>query len=325
MDLNHAVVLLAAFLALRFFGEPIAVGVAAAIEFLLSHLAEVPVEVEDVRTAFIQWLRELGLVFLPFLVVVFVAALAVNLSQVGFLFTTETMTFNLAKLNPFTGVMRLFSLRGFVRTGMGAAKLAVIAAIAGTTLWGWRYEIAASAFFEMAPLVEFIARRMVDLGLRVSLGLLILGILDYLFQRWQYEQDIKMSKQEVKEELKMLEGDPKIKERRRRVQMQLAVQRMLGRVPKATVVITNPTEVAVALEYEANRMGAPVLTAKGTGRLAQRIRELAVQHRVPIVPNPPLARALYRGVEVGQSIPPDLYRAVAEVIAHVYRMRGMAA
>jgi flagellar biosynthetic protein FlhB len=164
---------------------------------------------------------------------------------------------------------------------------------------------------------------MLALSLRAALALLALAVLDYGLQRWQHERDLRMSKREIREELKRYEGDPRIRERRRVLQRRLALQRMMLGVPEATVVITNPTHFAVAVRYE-KPMDAPVVVAKGAEQMALRIRETAMEHGVPIVERQELARALYRSVEVGQAIPSDLYKAVAEILAYVYRLKGFA-
>jgi flagellar biosynthetic protein FlhB len=158
------------------------------------------------------------------------------------------------------------------------------------------------------------------LGLKLAAIFVVLAVLDYMYQRWQYRQDLRMTKQEVREEMKRMEGDPLIREQRRHIQRQMAMRRMSAEVPKADAVITNPTHVAVAVRYDAETMAAPRVVAKGADLLAQRIREIAMEHGVPIVEKPALARALYRAVEVGQEIPVKFYRAVAEVLAFVYRI-----
>jgi flagellar biosynthetic protein FlhB len=162
------------------------------------------------------------------------------------------------------------------------------------------------------------------LAVRLGLVLLVLALLDYAYQRWNWWRHLKMTKQEIKDELRNMEGDPLIRQRRRRAQLQLAIQRISAAVPQSDVVVTNPTEFAVALAYDEQTMAAPRVTAKGQDFLALRIRQLAQQHGVPIVQRPPLARALYAAVEVGQEVPPMFYRAIAEVLAYVYQLSGRA-
>lgn len=161
-----------------------------------------------------------------------------------------------------------------------------------------------------------------SVGMRVALLLLVLAILDYGYQKFRNEQELKMTKQEIKEEMRRMEGDPKVKQRRRQVAMQLISKRLKRDVPTADVVVTNPTELAIALKYDGAEMRAPKVVAKGQGHMARRIREIAIEHGVPIVERRPLARAMYRMVEVGQEIPEEFYSAVAEILAYVYELTG---
>jgi flagellar biosynthetic protein FlhB len=162
------------------------------------------------------------------------------------------------------------------------------------------------------------------LALRMALVLFIIALFDYAYQKWEFEKSIKMSKQEIKEEYKQMEGDPKIKAKIRQKQRELAQRRMMSDVPKADVVVTNPTHIAVAIQYDQHNMSAPLVVAKGEDRIAQKIREIAEEHDIPIVENKPLARALMKQVEIGESIPEDLYRSVAEVLAFVYKLKKSA-
>jgi flagellar biosynthesis protein FlhB len=155
---------------------------------------------------------------------------------------------------------------------------------------------------------------------RIALAILFLGILDFGFQKWQHGQDLRMTEQEMRDELKQYEGNPQIKQRIRGIQRQMSMNRMMAEIPEADVVITNPTTYAVALRFKPNEMDAPIVIAKGTRLIAERIRDLAIEHNVPIVERPPLARALYRTIEVGQAVPEDLFRAVAEVLAYIYEI-----
>jgi flagellar biosynthetic protein FlhB len=169
----------------------------------------------------------------------------------------------------------------------------------------------------------FIARVAFKILFFVCLALIILALLDYIYQRWQFEQSIKMTKQEVKDERKQVEGDPKVKSRIRKAQLEMAARRMMEAVPEADVVITNPVHLAVALKFDASEMVAPTVIAKGAGHIAERIKEVASEHQVPIVEDKPLAQTLFKMVEIGEFIPVELYRAVAEILAYVYRLKGM--
>jgi flagellar biosynthetic protein FlhB len=227
---------------------------------------------------------------------------------------------NLEKLNPFTGFQKFFNLRSFVELVKSIFKLAVITAIVYFTFRSrWREVMVWSALTPLG-LVQAIAGLVGLVWLRVVLAMLVLGIVDYGYQRWQYNQELRMTVQEAREETKEVEGDPRVRQRIRQVQRQMAMQRMMGEVPEAEVVVTNPVRYAVALRYNASEMQAPVVTAKGARLVAERIREIAVEHDVPIVQKPDLARMLYRTIDVGQPVPETLFVAVAEVLAFVYEI-----
>jgi len=261
-------------------------------------------------------------ILLPVMLTVTILALASTVAQVGLLFTVRPITPSLDKLNPINGLKRMFSARSAVQLLMGVAKMLVLSAVAYWTLKGRLARLAGVSLLPHQAVAEVTVDFLLTLGIRLTTCLLVLAIIDWIYQRMQYEKDLRMTKQEVREELKRMDGDPHVKRRRREIQMQLALQRIRSAVPKADVVVTNPTSFAVAIQYDARTMNAPKVTAKGADLLAQRIRELAILHGVPIVERPPLARALYRTVEVGQEIPAQFYRAVAEVLAYVYELAG---
>ena len=243
-----------------------------------------------------------------------------NLLQVGFILSARPIQPRLSKLSPLQGLQRIFSMRGLMRLVMSLAKVAVVAAVALLTIWFdlpavlTLIQLGAGALFAGAAGLVF------DLAIRIAIVLLILALLDYMFQRWQHEKDMRMSKQEVREEHKRMEGDPLTKQRRTKIARQLTLQRISMAVPKADVVVTNPTHFAVAMRYDGDTMVAPKVVAKGADFLALRIRQLALAYGVPLVERPELARALYRNVEIGQEIPPEYYAAVAEILAYVYRL-----
>jgi flagellar biosynthesis protein FlhB len=258
---------------------------------------------------------------LPLLVVV-VAAVAGTVLQVGFVFATEKFGPDIARLSPLAGFKRLFSLRSGMEFFKSLAKIATVAAVAA-----W---MAFPALDRLAHMVrepaELLPGDIYQLILRLLFGVLavvtVLAIFDYAYQRMSFMHSMRMSKQEVKEENKQAEGDPVIRARLRAIRMNRARKRMMAAVPKASVVITNPTHYAVALQYEMGDRGAPKVVAKGADLVAQKIREIAKEHDVPIVENPPLARALYAAVEVDREIPSEHYKAVAEIISYVFRLKG---
>ncbi len=258
---------------------------------------------------------------LPFMLVCFVAALMVNIVQVGFLLTAEPLRPNLNRFNPVEGIKRMFSLRSVVELAKSIAKAVIIGYVLYISIKG-AYPFLIDTM-KMSPLVAMIevGRIVFWTVVKAIVVLLILAVVDYYYQRWEFEKNIRMTKQEIKDEYKQTEGDPQIKARIRRKQLELAKKRMMQELPKAEVVITNPIFIAVALRYDPDVMNAPVVVAKGQRLIAQKIKEIAMKYDIPIVENKPLARVLFFNVEVGEEIPPDLYQAVAEILAFVYNIK----
>ncbi|MDR1886149.1 MAG: flagellar biosynthesis protein FlhB [Synergistaceae bacterium] len=244
--------------------------------------------------------------------------------QVGFLISTKPLAIKLDRLNPVSGLKKIISIRTLVELLKGIAKALVLL---GMLFLGLSDEPGLLTSIMMYPLEQgtpIIIGKIWNLGLRMALVLLFLGLCDYLYQKWEFEKSIKMSKQEIKDEYKQMEGDPLVKRRIRQKQRELAQHRMMSDVPKADVVVTNPTLIAVAVQYDQKTMSAPVVVAKGEGFTARKIRDIAAVNDIPVLENKPLARALMAQVEVGESIPMELYKAVAEVLALVYRLKKSA-
>ncbi len=258
----------------------------------------------------------------PVLLISLITGLIVSYAQVGFLFTTETLKPNFSRINPLNGMKRLFSMRSVVELAKAVLKTLIIAYVAYSYLNGKAHSIMSLMDMDVLSIATFIGVTSVDLAIRICVALLILGAFDFAYQWWEFEKNMKMTKHEVKEEFKQTEGNPEIKGRIRRKQRQLSMRRMMQEVPKADVVITNPTHFACALKYDEKVNPAPVLLAKGQDYIALRIKEIASENKVEIVENKPLARTIYETVEVGQAIPPELYQAVAEVLAFVYSLKG---
>jgi flagellar biosynthesis protein FlhB len=261
----------------------------------------------------------------PFLALMAAVAAMAQFMQVGFLWTGQPLQPDLNKLNPITGMGRLFSKRNLVKTGLGLAKMAAIVWI---VVWYIRHAVRELAGLPALSAVQgwtYLGGLVLEMAAWMLLVMLIIGIADWWYQRWQHTQDLKMSKQEVQDERKSSEGDEQVKAKRLKLGRQMALQRMRMDVPKADVVVTNPTHFAVALRYDPNGMDAPRVVAKGADFLAFRIREVAGLAGVPIVERPDLARALYAYVGVGQEIRPEHYEAVAELLAYVYRLNQQAA
>lgn len=322
-DLSAAVILLAALITLNYIGQDLVSDLASGMTGIFQSLGELELERDDVGGwAFVAGAFTARLI-LPILLLLAGAALVIQLAQVGFLYAPDPLAPDLERLDPVAGFGRMFSLRAMMRMAFGIAKLTVLAFVVYQSLRGQAGTVLALSEMEVGGIVRYLIEIAWTVSLRVAIALLILGILEYSWQRYQYEQDLRMSHAEVKEELKRMEGDPRLRERRRQIQRQLATQRMMAAVPKAAVVITNPTHLAVALQYD-DTMPAPRLVAKGADLIAEKIRTLAHEHRIPLVERKPLAQAIYHGVDVGQEIPAKLYEAVAEVLAYVYSLKQEA-
>ena len=266
-----------------------------------------------------------GLMFLPFyiplLAGVILIAIGAGTLQTSFLWTLETMTPDLKKLDPFAGLKRMFSPEAAGRLGESLLSVLSLGSLGFFFLYSDIAGISSLLSLGVRGVVVYLSRKAI---LLLALGVVImaaLATLDYFFQRWRTEKKLRMSLQEVKEELRQQDGDPLMKSRLKSIRQKIARQRMMTEVAKADVVITNPQELAVALRYQFEEMTAPLLVGKGAGLIAQKIREVAREKSIPIVPNKTLARLLFRSVEVGQIIPESLYRAVAEILAYVYRLR----
>ncbi len=258
----------------------------------------------------------------PIFVVLFIIAVLANLFQVGFMLSTQPITPKLDKISPLQGFKRLFSLRTFVRFAMSMFKVGIIGLVAYLSIQSDLPELVGLTMLSFTEVISFSAEMVYMLGLRMAAILLILAIIDYAYQKYQMTQDLRMTKDEVKEEMKRMEGDPIMRQRRRKVAQELAMQRMSQAVPNADVVVTNPTHIAIALKYDHDTMPAPKVVAKGADFVAARIREIAMENGVPMVERKPLARALYKACDVGDYIPADLYKAVAEVLAYVFELAG---
>ncbi|MDH3582980.1 MAG: flagellar biosynthesis protein FlhB [Phycisphaerae bacterium] len=269
------------------------------------------------------WGVELAVrILLPLAGGLFLLGLVGGVGQVGFVFSSRPLMPRLSKISPIAGFKRLFSLRSVMRMLMSVLKIGVVLAVATLALRSDLPRILALVRLDPAALLAAASWLVFSLAIKLGAVLLILGLLDFAYQKWQHEQELKMTKQEVKDELKRMEGDPLVKQRRAKVARQLALHRLAVDVPTADVVVTNPTHFAVALKYDGAEMTAPRVVAKGGDFMAHRIRHLAMVHQVPLVERPPLARALYRQVEVGQEIPAEFFAAVAEILAYVYRLSG---
>lgn len=266
----------------------------------------------------IRWL----LIVLPFFAFGFVITILISIVQVGWKVSTKPMKPELSKFNPINGFKRIFSKDSVFQLLLSVIKIGLIGYIAYTSLKDRVNDLFILYDLALNQAVALVGTLIIDIGLKISLVYLIIGIADFAYQKYKFNDDMKMTKQEVKDEYKNTEGDPQIKGRQRRKMQEVSQKRMMQDVPKADVVITNPTHLAVALKYDAEVSSAPVVLAKGEDFLAQRIKEVARENQIEIVENKPLARMLYHNVDIGAEIPPELYQAVAEVLAVVFQTRN---
>jgi len=266
-------------------------------------------------------LVDISYLLMPILFLPLVGVMA-NMMQVGFLFTAEPLTPNLSRINPVEGVKRLFSSIALVELIKGILMLVIVGYVAYITIRGEMDRLALLTDMDIPNIILYLGSSTFNIILRAGGVLLILAILDYAFQRWRMERDLRMTRYEVKEEFKETEGQPLVRSRIKSLQRRLARQRMMQEVPKATVVITNPAHLAIALKYDQGRMRAPVVVAKGAGLIAERIKEIARSHGIPLMEDRPLAQTLWKMVDVGKEIPTTLYKAVAEILAYVYRIKA---
>lgn len=259
-------------------------------------------------------------VLIPIVLVLAVTAFLANFLQIGFKVASEPIKPKLNKIDPIKGAKNLISMRALTDLVKSIAKVVIVGYIAYSTVRNTLPQFAAMSVMEIGDAFSLFAITTLWFVIKVAIILLLLAILDYAYQIYDFEKGIKMSKQEIKDEHKQREGDPMVRRRIRQKQREIAMRRMMASVPEADVVITNPIELAVALTYEADEMHAPKVVAKGGGVVAERIKEIAREHDVPIVENPPLAQSLFKMCDIDDYIPPNLYKAVAEILAYVYRI-----
>ncbi|WP_239617011.1 flagellar biosynthesis protein FlhB [Cohnella mopanensis] len=286
------------------------------------HRLNMDVTDQNILGLFSQYAIQMLIFLAPIFIIVVIVAFASYYVQIGWLFTFKPIQPKFEKLNPLKGAKNIFGMRSIIEFLKSSLKLVSVALIVFTTLWSERERLLELAHLPVQDIFGFVSSLAVRMGIFVAALLFILAIGDFLYQRHEYEKNLKMSKQDIKDEYKNTEGDPLIKAKIKERQRRMAFMRMMQEVPKADVVITNPTHFAVALKYDASKMDAPTVIAKGQDYLALRIREIAKQNEVITMENKPLARALFERTEVGQSVPGDLFQAVAEVLAYVYRLKG---
>jgi flagellar biosynthetic protein FlhB len=271
------------------------------------------------ETASLAW--RLAISVLPLLALLMLTAIVAQMGQFGFLFLPQKLALDWQRINPLTGAQRIFSLTSVVHLGFGLLKVGLIVAVAVWSLWAERERMMHLAEQSSPEIAVYLLNTLLWTSLKIGGALAMLAVFDYGYQFWKHEQDLRMTTQELKEEIKTQQGDPQIAARRKQIQRQMVLQRLSTTIPKADAIVTNPTELAIALQYDPENMAAPVVIAKGAGALAQRIRCLGLESSVPVVERKEIARALYANVEIGQPVPAEQYAAVAEVIRYVYQLK----
>jgi len=321
-DLNAAGMMLAAAGALYFF----AISLSSDMKNLMEATLTTPVWLQVEPVLLIQRCESIIKLFLQgtvmMMLVLFISAVFLNIVQVGFMMSPDVLQIKWERLNPIEGAKRIISVRGLVKLGVSLGKLSLLVLVAS---W-FSYLVFPSFVALMSAPPETILRDIfnstVQLGILLALALILLGVLDFAFQKWKHEKDLMMSKQEVREEMKSMEGDPLLRQRRRDAHRKLATSQELSKVASADVVITNPTHISIAIKYDPESMPAPVVVAKGAGEIAFQIRKLANEHGIPIIERKSLARQMYRDVKTGDEIPFELYEVFVEIMAYVYNLSG---
>lgn len=322
-ELSSALLLLTATLVLYLLGGQLLSGLVGLMRHHLGQVLGVQLTPTQAHSVVLNTGLQTAMVLAPFMGALVLVALVSNVAQVGFMINSSALSFKWERLNPAAGMKRLFAPgRLLMETGKSPLKFAVVGLLVYRTISAHLSEI--PLLVEMAPMqtLTWIGQLCFQLALRVSVAFLVMAAVDYGYQRWQFEKSIRMTKAEVKDEAKQADGDPAVKGKIKGMQRQAAMHRMMTDVPKADVVVVNPIHFAVAMQYDSTSMEAPKVVAKGARLVAKRIVAAAKANGVPIVEDPPLARALYRGVSIGQQIPIHLYKVVAEILSYVYQMSG---
>ncbi|MBU9720335.1 MULTISPECIES: flagellar biosynthesis protein FlhB [Bacillaceae] len=320
-DVNTAFILLFVFLSFMFIGPFASEQLFTLTGFTFQEYLLIELTEENVQAMFIEYTFQAVAVVAPIMLAAMVAGIVSNYMQVGFLFAPEAIKMKLEKINPIKGFKRIFSVRALVEFLKSMLKITLVGIVTFSVLWIFIDDILKLSLYTVEESVRFVGNLMVIMGLAVAVLLIFLSVLDYMYQKYDHEKNIRMSKQDVKDEYKKTEGDPLIKSKIKEKQRQMAMSRMMQEVPKADVVITNPTHYAVALKYDNENMEAPIVIAKGVDFIALKVIKVAKHNGVMTVENRPLARALYSQAEIGDQVPEDLFKAVAEVLAYVYRIQ----
>jgi flagellar biosynthetic protein FlhB len=322
-EMNSSFILLFAIIVFMIMGPQSTRTLMQSWSHILSELHAVQLTEESLLLLMIESMKNTLMVIGPILVTIMVAGVLSNLFQTrGLKMSAHPLIPKFNKLNPLKGFGRIFSKNSLMELFKSLFKISVVTLISYFTIKNRWDEIPFLMGFGVGQTLEFMGNVAIEIMFKVLLFMIFLALVDYAFQRFTYLENLKMTKEEVKDERKETEGNPQIKQRIRTVQAEMTKRRMMSAVPEADVVVTNPTHLAIAIKYDRENFSAPLVVAKGAGSIAQKIREVASENQVPIVENKPLARVLHKSVEIGQQIPESLYKAVAEILAYVYRLKG---
>ncbi|WP_246281108.1 flagellar biosynthesis protein FlhB [Saccharibacillus qingshengii] len=321
-ELPAAAVLLISVAILMVFGGQFLTVITHLFTEVFTDRINMEITIDNVMNMMLQYMLEIMKLLAPIFIAAMLIAILASFGQYGLLFVSEGLVPKFSKLNPIKGFKNIFSMRSVVELLKSLFKMFIIGYLVYTTLQGQISVISKMHAMSLEAILDFGASVTVSLGIKISAALLILGVFDFMYQKYEFEKGIRMSKQDIKDEYKKAEGDPMIKGKIRERQRRMAMQRMMQDVPTADVIITNPTHYAVALKYDGTQMQAPEVVAKGQDFVALRIREIAKDNGVLIMENKPLARALFAQAEIGDTVPADLFQAVAEVLAYVYKLKG---
>jgi flagellar biosynthesis protein FlhB len=322
MELNSAFVLVFGLLIMYLTGAHLVANLSDVMREMFSTAGSSSMNHATIQNLALRVFVKLGITLAPIMIGLMVTGVVAQYAQVGTLFSFEPMKPNWDKMNPLQGIKKVFiSQRSMVEIAKNLVKTVVVGLVAYYALEGVMDDSVTLMDGDVTEVMGFMARAAVAVGLKTGLAFLVLAVIDYFYQRYAYEKGLRMTKEEVRQENKEMEGDPQVKGRIRSIQRRIAYRRMMHDVPKADVVVTNPTHLAVAIKYDSKKMSAPRVVAKGAGLIAQRIKEIAAEHNVPIVEDKPLARALFKTVEIGDEIPEKLFQAVAQVLAYIYRIK----
>jgi flagellar biosynthetic protein FlhB len=320
-EIPSVLILLGGMTSLLLFGTMMTLQLSNLMAQWLKRIATVSVQWEGLQS--LSWELAVSFLFvvIPVFAVVFAGAVLGYVLQGNNVFSTKIMKPDLGKFNIVSGLKQMFTMPSLIELLKSFIKMVIVGGLAYSTIKKEWPDILLLFGQDVGNIFHYVSALSLRLLLRTILVMIVLAALDYLYQRWTFEKNLRMSKQEVKEEAKQTEGDPLIKSRIRTVQRQLARQRMMAEVPKADVIITNPTHLAIALLYENKTMEAPHVVAKGAGYIAQKMIEIGRGHQVPIVENKPLAQMLYKTVDLGGTIPSSLYHTVADILAYVFQIK----